>query len=139
MSDLPPDPPRLRAILAHLDRQITDNDTIGIYLRLQRDAVQKALTEVEHPPQRQRQRGRVKVGGSLPDFALPPTRTGYVVQQKRTPHGPEPTFIHLADCTMIEGTPHRIRPDEARAALTDPNIESCQFCRPDTRLGLDLA
>ncbi|MEU1455459.1 hypothetical protein [Streptomyces avermitilis] len=38
------------AILAHLDRQLAENDTIGIYLRLQRDAVQKALTEVEYPP-----------------------------------------------------------------------------------------
>ncbi|MFE9770668.1 DUF6233 domain-containing protein [Streptomyces sp. NPDC005931] len=139
MSDLPPDTPRLQAILAHLDRQIAENDTIGIYLRLQRDAVQKALTKVQHPPQQQRPRGRVKGGGPLPDFALPPTRTGYVVQQKRTPHGPEPAIIHLADCTMIEGTPHRIRADEARAALTDPNIEPCQFCQPDSELGIDLA
>jgi hypothetical protein len=63
-------------------------------------------------------------------------KTGYIVQQKRTPHGPEPAVIHLADCTMIEGTPHRIRPEEARAALTDPTIEPCQFCRPDTELGM---
>ncbi|MFB9640443.1 DUF6233 domain-containing protein [Streptomyces spiralis] len=33
-------------------------------------------------------------------------------------------------------TPHPIRPDEARAALTDPNIEPCRFCRPDTELGI---
>ncbi|MFG2386573.1 DUF6233 domain-containing protein [Streptomyces avermitilis] len=41
------------------------------------------------------------------------------MQQKRTPHGPEPAVIHLADCTMIEGTPHCIRADEARAAFTE--------------------
>ncbi len=64
---------------------------------------------------------------------------GFVVQQKRTPTGPEPALIHMADCTMIEGTPHRIRADEARAALTDPNIEPCQFCRPDIELGIDVA
>ncbi|MFF5438764.1 DUF6233 domain-containing protein [Streptomyces achromogenes] len=40
---------------------------------------------------------------------------------------------------MIEGTPHRIRPDEARAALTDPTVAPCTFCRPDTGLGIDLA
>jgi hypothetical protein len=40
---------------------------------------------------------------------------------------------------MIEGTPHRIRADEARAALTDPTVTPCSFCRPDTDLGIDLA
>ncbi|MFF0794372.1 DUF6233 domain-containing protein [Streptomyces spiralis] len=63
-------------------------------------------------------------------------KTHFVVQQKRTPRSPEPAFIHLSDCTMIEGTPHPIRPDEARAALADPNIEPCRFCRPDTGLGI---
>ncbi|MER7226466.1 hypothetical protein [Streptomyces rubradiris] len=43
MTELPPDPPRLRAILAHLDRQVAENDTIGRYLRLQRDAVRRHL------------------------------------------------------------------------------------------------
>jgi hypothetical protein len=81
----------------------------------------------------------VKGSRSLPGFAPPSTKTGFVVQQKRTPQGPEPAFIHLADCTMIEGTPHGIRADEARAALTDPNIVPCTFCRPDTELGIDLA
>ncbi|MGV4984496.1 DUF6233 domain-containing protein [Streptomyces sp. NRAIS4] len=139
MSELPPDSPRLRAILAHLDKQLAENETVGIYLRLQRQAVLHALEHAERPPQPQRPARKVKGGGPLPDFAPPPVKTGFVVQQKRTPHGPEPAFIHLADCHMIEGTPHRIRADEARAALTDPNIEPCQFCRPDTELGVDLA
>lgn len=82
---------------------------------------------------------KVKGAGPLPGFVPPPVKTGYVVRQKRTPHGSEPAFIHLADCHMIEGTPHRIRADEARAALTDPTIEPCQFCQPDTELGMDLA
>ncbi|MGW2998690.1 DUF6233 domain-containing protein [Streptomyces sp. NPDC001155] len=145
MSELPVDPPlppdqsRLRAILAHLDRQIAENDTIGIYLRLQRDAVQRALARAERPAQQQPPRRRVKGSGLSPGFAPWPMSTGYVIQQKRTPHGPEPAVIHLADCTMIDGTRHRIRADEARAALMDPTIEPCQFCRPDTQLGMDLA
>ena len=47
MSELPPDPPRLRVILAHLNQQLTANETVGIYLRLQRDAVQNALARAE--------------------------------------------------------------------------------------------
>ncbi|MCZ0990371.1 hypothetical protein BEK98_22300 [Streptomyces diastatochromogenes] len=151
MSELPPDPPlpsdppRLREILAYLDEQLAKTETIAIYLRLQRDKVKMALARAEGSAQQERPRQperpmrKVKGGGPLPGFAQSPMKTGYVVQQKRTPHGPEPAFIHLADCTMIEGTPHRIRPDEARAALTDPKIEPCRFCRPDTELGTDLA
>ncbi|MFC8671499.1 DUF6233 domain-containing protein [Streptomyces griseorubiginosus] len=135
---LPPDPPRLRAILAHLDRQIADSETVTLYLRLQRDAVREALTRAERQPQQQPQH-RPKRAGQLPSFTSPSTKSGYVVQQKRTPTGPEPALIHMADCTMIEGTPHSIRADEARAALTDPNITACQFCRPDTELGIDFA
>jgi hypothetical protein len=40
---------------------------------------------------------------------------------------------------MIDGMSHRIRADEARAALTDPTVAPCAFCRPDTDLGIDLA
>ncbi|MGV9247837.1 DUF6233 domain-containing protein [Streptomyces sp. NPDC003710] len=137
MSLLPPDPSRLRAILAHLDRQITENETVGIYLRLQRDAVREALARTERGP---RQRGpRVRDGTTLPGFALPPPKAGYVVQQKRTPNGPEPALIHLTGCTMTEGSVHPVRADEARAALTDPNVTACHFCRPDSELGIDLA
>ncbi|MER5546480.1 DUF6233 domain-containing protein [Streptomyces sp. NPDC001233] len=136
---LPPDPHRLRAILAFLNEQIADNDTLATYLRIQRDAVRDALARAERPAQQQPSARGVKGSRSLPGFSAAPTKTGYVVQQKRTPHGPEPAFIHLSDCAMIEGTPHRIRADEARAALTDPNIVPCTFCRPDTELGIDLA
>lgn len=135
---LPPDPPRLRAILAHLDRQIADTETITVYLRLQRDAVRDALARAERRPQ-QRPRRRPKGAGPLPGFTPPSVKRGYVIQQKRTPAGPEPALVHMTDCTMIKGTPHTIRADEARAALTDPNITPCAFCRPDTELGIDLA
>ncbi|NUP15413.1 MAG: hypothetical protein HOZ81_04780 [Streptomyces sp.] len=134
MNELPPDPPRLRAILAHLERQVADHEAVGIYLRLQRDAVQAALTHAEAPPAR---KPRLPKGGAnLPPVAQISVRPQFVVQQKRTPRGPEPAIIHLGDCTMIEGVPHRISEHDARVALTDPNIEPCAFCRPDSELGI---
>ncbi|MEU6303696.1 DUF6233 domain-containing protein [Streptomyces chartreusis] len=158
MAELPPDARRLRAILAYLDEQIAGHETVGIYLRLQREAVRAELTRVEsrqvpEPPKasepqksserpsqspRPRQQPR-QAPAALSPFA--PSRemrqsTGFVVQQKRTPNGPEPAVIHTGDCTMIEGTPHRIGDHDARAALTDPNIEPCAFCRPDSELGI---
>lgn len=139
MSELPPDPVRLRVILAHLDKQMVDHETVGIYLRLQREAVQEALARAEAPPSRRpgRPASRPAKGGKmLPPLAQAKARVGFVVQQKRTPNGPEPAVIHVDDCTMIEGTPHPIRDHEARVSLTDPNIEPCAFCRPDTELGV---
>ncbi|MFF4509022.1 DUF6233 domain-containing protein [Streptomyces sp. NPDC001401] len=152
MSELPPDPRRLRTILAHLeqqlavndavaahlDEQLADNKTVGTYLLLQWKAVQAALAQAEAPTPRRASRP-VKGAKGLPALAQTQPRVGFVVQQKRTPTGPEPAVIHLDDCTMISGPRHRIRADEARAALTDPNIEPCEFCRPDTELGLDVA
>ncbi|GGJ14403.1 DUF6233 domain-containing protein [Streptomyces brasiliensis] len=138
MSELPSDPPRLHAILAHLDKQIADTETVAIYLRLQRDAVRAALIRAEGPPPARRRPARpVKGGTGLPALAQAEAQVGFVVQQKRTPNGPEPAVIHVGDCTMIEGTPHRIRDHDARAALTDPNVTGCAFCRPDTELGID--
>lgn len=136
MNELPPDPARLRAILAHLEQQLANNDTVGIYLRLQRDAVQVALARAEAPPPR---RPRLPKGGAnLGPVAQISVRPQFVVQQKRTPRGPEPAIIHLGDCSMIEGTPHRITEHDARVALTDPTIEACAFCRPDSELGMDV-
>lgn len=136
MNDLPPDPARLRAILAYLDRQRADNETVGIYLRLQRDAVKAALSQAEAPPPR---RPRLPKGGAnLGPVVQITVRPAFVVQQKRTPRGPEPATIHLSDCTMIEGQPHRISEHDARVSLNDPNIEACAFCRPDSELGMDV-
>ncbi|MCG7203985.1 DUF6233 domain-containing protein [Streptomyces arenae] len=139
MSELPPDPARLRVILAHLDKQLADHETIGTYLRLQHAAVQAALDQAEQPPPRRRSARPVKGGRSLPALAQARPETGYIVQQRRTARGPEPAVIHVDDCTMIEGAPHPITPHDARAALTDPNVTGCDFCRPDTELGIDVA
>jgi hypothetical protein len=136
VNDLPPDPARLRQILAHLDQQRADNEAVSIYLRLQRDAVQAAIAQAEAPPPR---RPRLPKGGAnLGPVTQISVRPTFVVQQKRTPRGPEPAIIHLGDCTMIEGQPHRISEHDARVALTGPTIEPCAFCRPDTELGMDV-
>ncbi|MCG7202293.1 DUF6233 domain-containing protein [Streptomyces arenae] len=139
MSELPPDPARLRVILAHLDQQLADHETIGTYLRLQHAAVQAALDQAERPPARRRPARPVKGGTGLPGMAQAERPVGFVVQRTRSPRGPEPALIHLDDCTMIEGMRHAITPHDARAALTDPNIVGCAFCRPDTELGIDVA
>jgi uncharacterized protein DUF6233 len=141
MSALPPDAQRLRAILAYLQEQIARSDTVGIYLRLQRDAVREALARAEGGPApgSPRPNAPVRRPAVPPSFAPDRGRrrsVGFVVQQKRTPGGPEPAVIHTDDCTMIEGTPHPIGDHEARVALMDPNIEPCAFCRPDTELGV---
>ncbi|MER5444780.1 DUF6233 domain-containing protein [Streptomyces sp. NPDC002764] len=137
MSALPPDAPRLRAILAFLEERISDHQAVGVYLRLQRDAVREALARAEggrpaegdgNGPPRRRRPDAPDRGGRR--------STGFVVQQKRTPDGPEPAMIHTDDCTMIDGPAHPVRGREARAALTEPDIAPCTFCRPDTELGV---
>jgi len=136
VNELPPDPARLRAILAHLDQQLTDHATVGTYLRLQRDAVRAALTRAETPPPR---RPKLPKGGAnLGPVELISVRPRFIVQQRRTPRGPEPSIVHVSDCTMIDGTPHKITEHDARVSLTDPTIEACAFCRPDTELGMDV-
>ncbi|AVH56500.1 hypothetical protein C4B68_12785 [Streptomyces dengpaensis] len=47
MNELPPDPARLRTILAHLEAQLADEETVVTYLRLQQDAVRHALAVAE--------------------------------------------------------------------------------------------
>lgn len=133
----PPDSLRLRAILAYLDKQLTDHETVVTYLRLQREAAPAAPARTEGPPRRPRRlpKGSAALG---PMTQIHP-RPQSVVQQKRTPRGPEPSIIHLGDCTMIDGRPHPISEHDARVSLTDPELEACLFCRPDTEPGIDIA
>ncbi|MFJ1869941.1 DUF6233 domain-containing protein [Streptomyces chartreusis] len=136
MNELPPDSRRLRKILAHLDKELAANETVGTYLRLQRQAVQAALKQADAPPPL---RPRIAKGGKgLGPVAQISVRPNFIVQQRRTPRGPEPSVIHLADCSMIDGRPHRITEHDARVSLTDPTIEACAFCRPDAELGTDV-
>ncbi|NUK23703.1 DUF6233 domain-containing protein [Streptomyces lunaelactis] len=64
---------------------------------------------------------------------LPPKDPGYVVS-----HGigqdRRPVEVHVGDCGMAKRT-KRVTADEARRALAN-GMEACQFCRPDTALGV---
>ncbi|SEB32061.1 hypothetical protein SAMN04490357_0244 [Streptomyces misionensis] len=138
MSDLPPDPPRLRAILEHLERQVAETETIGIYLRLQRDEVRKALARATSAPTRAQAR--------TPQRPEPPRRTTpaeYLMESKFGPDDPLPVVVHVGACTIRQGrrAPSAISAQQARMVLTDTVIgaEPCPICRPENTLGIDLA
>ncbi|MBT2676806.1 hypothetical protein J7E95_39695 [Streptomyces sp. ISL-14] len=142
MTELPPDPVRLRAILAHLDKQLADNETVGIYLRLQRDAVRDALARAERQPTSPQASPQRNALGSaeLPMYAPNSAErraTGFVVERQPRAVGPEPVRVHTDDC-LQPGQTHPISAQDARAALLDPNVIACAFCRPDTELGIDV-
>jgi hypothetical protein len=129
VNELPPDLKRLRAVLAHLDRQLTDNETVGTYLRLQRDTVQRALAAAEPAPAQQQR----------PEPPRQPTaRPGmYLLEPKIHERHPEPPTIHTSTCAMPSRRTREISAQEARVALTqDAGAAPCEFCRPDTKLGL---
>lgn len=142
MAELPDDPPRLRVLLAYLDRQIAETDTVTTYLGLLRAEVQQALARAEGPAPRQRSMRRAKgASGPLPSTGLfRPARAGdYEVQIMRTPDDPSDIVVHVAGCERITGTPRRMRADETRALLVEPGIKPCATCRPETELGIDVA
>jgi hypothetical protein len=124
---LPPDTARLRVLLAHLDRQLAENDTVATWLRLQRDAVQQALA-VADSPRRQEER---------PQLHKPPPGCDYLLESKRGPNDSLPPAVHRTDCTMNSRPTSPLTEQDARMALT-PGVgaEPCEFCRPETALGL---
>lgn len=135
MNELPPDPHRLRTILAWLDKQLTDTETITVYLRLQRDAVQQALARTggKEAPRTE------KPAVAAPTPAQHPRRPGkpFKLERTKTVDGPIPTAVHLADCHMAGDLAHKVNGMEARLAITDSGLPACEFCRPDLELGLD--
>ncbi|MEU8718227.1 DUF6233 domain-containing protein [Streptomyces sp. NPDC048663] len=137
----------MRAILAHLDQQIADTDTVATYLRLQRDAVQAALSRTSRtaaPPHpalaaprqspRQLQRSRPSAGGA----PVPPA--GLVIEEQRKDGAPSGGMIHTASC-MPHMRLRPITPDVARQVLAKDGafFTPCPLCRPDTQLGIDVA
>lgn len=142
MNELPPDPSRLSVILRYLDEQIADHAAVDTYLRLQRQAVRQALDGVDQPPVPEHPPQLPPVNGHqppAPPFA--PNRaerqsTGFVVDRQPRAVGPEPARIHVDDCPSAVN-PQPINSQEARAALLDPSVSPCAFCRPDQELGVD--
>ncbi|MEU6649486.1 DUF6233 domain-containing protein [Streptomyces sp. NPDC046900] len=155
MPELPPDPDRLRAILAWLDERHVENETVGIYLRMQRDAVREALARAEGgspadpkspPAEPERPRGRKNTRSSgggqprpLPTFTAPASggrgSTGFTVEQRAQAMGAERVLIHVDDCPHA-GEAQPIDPHGARASLLE-GMEACPFCRPDGELGIE--
>lgn len=140
MNELPPDPARLRAILAWLDQQLADTETVAVYLRLQRDAVQQALTQAGTPATSRVQEPTPPHPAAVPTPAQNPRRPGkpYALERVKTADGPVPTTVHMADCHMAGELVHKVNAMEARLALTDSGLAACGFCRPDTELGIDV-
>ncbi|MFE4057228.1 DUF6233 domain-containing protein [Streptomyces sp. NPDC059096] len=62
----------------------------------------------------------------------------YRLEPKTRPDHPRPPCVHVGDCTMTQRSASGISAAEARLALTQPAVgaEACEFCRPDTELGL---
>lgn len=110
-------------ILAHLERQRTENMVIGVYLDLQLRAVRERLASL------QQQR------------TTPPPGPGYVIQHLPSARSPEGRgVVHRETCHLLEDVAgeHQL-PFEARAAriaLEDPAgiSTACQECRPDAVL-----
>ncbi|MFI1764180.1 DUF6233 domain-containing protein [Streptomyces sp. NPDC020800] len=99
MSELPPDLPRLRAILAYLDRQVTDNETVGVYLRLRREAAQKAVAAAEERAATERPR---------------PSRPRRPASRTTEPHSPGP------DSTTGVGGPTGVGSSRAGSTKVGP-------------------
>lgn len=143
MHELPPDPPRLRAILGHLEQQLADEETVVTYLRLQVETVRHALTvaETRRPATATPPSPRRTAPAAPAALGPAPTRaqrqsTGFMIEQRRTPTGPQEATVHLDDCTMTSNYTHAVSAQDARLALTDAQLEPCAFCRPDTELGI---
>ncbi|MEV5319098.1 DUF6233 domain-containing protein [Streptomyces sp. NPDC052687] len=131
MNDLPPDAPRLHAILRHLDAALAESDIVRTYLEVQRRRVLAALREAEGadvgvPPQQPTTDPR----GGAPEA---PFKIGRV----RSPDGPVARAVHLGDCHLVEPLARGATAQEARTALVDGQLDPCGFCRPDAELGID--
>ncbi|MFG2963561.1 DUF6233 domain-containing protein [Streptomyces sp. NPDC048288] len=142
---LPPDPARLRVILAHLDQQMTDHEIVGTYLRLQHDAVRAALARAERraiprpvisapkrPPGDRRD-----PGADRRTHGRPP---GSFIAE-RTAKASTAALIHTSNCAKGFTSGRPIEAGLARQVLVnDPRgFQACDTCRPDTELGIDVA
>lgn len=105
---LPPDLPRLR--------------TLETWLSLALDEVRKAIAIKE---QQEAEAAARRTPPPTPDWAIEMSLTG------------SPQTVHIGGCRM-GGTQNRTKPiarDQALRALTE-GVEACQFCRPDSELGV---
>lgn len=132
MSELPPDPARLRLILQYLEEAVAENATVHVYLDIQRNMVIDALKAAEG------EKGGTSPAPTAPANRKAKTTSGFKIDRARTPNGPVPTSVHLGDCHMVSSLSRSMSAHEARAALVDEQLEECVFCRPGALLGVDI-
>ncbi|MEU2778913.1 DUF6233 domain-containing protein [Streptomyces sp. NPDC007162] len=122
MSDaLPSDPARLRVMLAHLEQQLAENQTVQIYLRLQAGAVRAALAAAGRPtPDRLRQQPQPQ-RSALEVPALP-------VEQQLSEGDPLGAAVHRAGCTMAQRGTRLITADDARQPWGCVNLTADLGC-----------
>ncbi|WP_432171148.1 DUF6233 domain-containing protein [Streptomyces sp. 1222.5] len=137
MNELPPDPSRLRAILAYLDQRIAETETVATYLRLQTAAVRRALAGAQGQTSDAQRLPQPEPRPSLAASTPAPAR-GYMVEKQLRAGHPLGAAVHRADCTMAQRDTNPIGADHARQALTSDQrfFRACDFCRPDTELGM---
>ncbi|WP_435279635.1 DUF6233 domain-containing protein [Streptomyces sp. 1222.5] len=135
MNELPPDAPRLRAILAYLDQRLAETETVATYLRLQTAAVRQALTAAARQPPGARRRPPQP---ALQASAQQEEPSGFVVEKQLHAGHPLGATVHRADCTVIQRDANPVSADEGRQALTGDGkfFHACEFCRPDAHLGI---
>ncbi|MER6429265.1 DUF6233 domain-containing protein [Streptomyces sp900105245] len=137
MNELPPDPPRLRAILAYLDQGLAETETLATYLRLQTAAVRQALTAAARQPTDAR-RLPPKRRPALQACAQQEEASGFVEEKQLQAGHPLGATVHRADCTVIQRDANPISADDGRQALTGDGkfFHAWEFCRPDAHLGI---
>ncbi|MEU6319775.1 DUF6233 domain-containing protein [Streptomyces sp. NPDC047009] len=140
MSELPPDPARLRVILAWLEEQVTDNETVGIFLRLQRDTVAQALEQAEGE-QQPTERPAPPPPARPPRPTSLPTSTGdhrpaFKVVERGGENEPARLTLHIGACDVDAGPAHQVDAHDALAALRE-GLDPCAVCRPDIDLSFD--
>ncbi|MFJ7998916.1 DUF6233 domain-containing protein [Streptomyces sp. NPDC096310] len=116
MSDLPPDLPRLRIL--------------ETWHQVQLQRIRDAITTAERNATDQRKAERQQAA-QVRDRVKPPPADWTVEWIRGTR---QPLTVHVGDCYM-PGNTDPIAKDEA-VRLIAGGVEPCQFCRPDTALGL---
>ncbi|WP_435253656.1 DUF6233 domain-containing protein [Streptomyces sp. 1222.5] len=126
----------LGIVLAHLDGALAETEAVGIYLQLQRQAVQRALAATERPS---RGPGPAPAPSPAHPAVQPPRPAGFMVEQRLQAGHPLAAAVHVAGCQQTERETRPVTAAEARQALTqDPKFfRPCEFCRPQQRLGTE--
>ncbi|KUN16100.1 hypothetical protein AQJ23_45315 [Streptomyces antibioticus] len=138
MSELPPDPARLRVILRHLEEALAENAIVHTYLDIQRNKVVDALKAAEARDAWTPQPAPEQPKERRPADRTPGESEGFKLDRMRTPDGPVASSVHLDDCKMVGPLAQALSAHEARIALVDEQLDECEFCRPGAVLGVDI-